>query len=71
MLIPEQEKTIVRIYKCPKCDGLYLEGNKNSCGVIHPPGSCCHYADLRLRSEQVEKVLKIVGSKKIYTRCWV
>jgi len=70
MIIPDYDKTIVRIYKCPKCDGYYLEGRSVNCSIDHLPGSCCHYADLSLSLKEVEKVLEIVGSKKIYTTCW-
>ena len=69
MLIPQEEETVVKIFKCSACVGYYLEGNSNTCRFPHQPGSCCHYADKALSSQEVADVITIVGHKGIFTRC--
>ena len=39
-------ETYLQIIYCTKCDIYYQEQTGTvqiSCGVLHPPGSCCHY----------------------------
>ncbi len=58
MIIPNQDKELINIFKCVICNKIYqkLELNFNTCLVHHSPGSCCHYNDKEISSEIVDKI---------------
>lgn len=43
---PTQEESK---YQCPKCKGIYVRHKNNiGCLVNHPPGTCCHYGEIKV-----------------------
>ena len=62
MLIPFKEETLLRVFRCPACGGVYRVAREGvRCTAIHSPGSCCHYGDAKLTEEQAEQLLKVVS----------
>ena len=42
------------IVTCPICKKTFRLGNVNCC-VLHAPGTCCHYGDIEVGSQEVQK----------------
>ena len=64
MIIPLGEEVIFNIVHCPRCKKYFSAQTgrmRISCAVLHPPGSCCHYGDKELSSEQIEKVERVIA----------
>ena len=71
MIFPEREEVLFEIFRCPICNDVYRRGHSNvSCCVLHPPGSCCHYADACISDEQLAQLEAIVGRSDCDFRCW-
>jgi len=65
-IIPQKDEVLLYIYRCPICNGLYSSQPgpwKLGCLVIHPPGSCCHYKEKKLKKKQVERIENILRDK--------
>lgn len=64
MIFPITSEVLVQIYQCPLCSGIYQAqtGNiRSACLVAHAPGSCCHYGELQISNETLEKVLEVMA----------
>ncbi len=62
-----REENILRIYRCPVCQGVYqaqLGPDFFNCAVNHPSGSCCHYEEIEVIEEQLVRIRKILKSGK-------
>lgn len=60
-IIPAQDETLVRIYRCGVCKAFFLEKLGSSevsfgCAVYHSPGSCCHEGDEVVSAGTVQNV---------------
>ena len=66
MLIPQREKTLLRIYRCPVCHRIYGEqpgDAQYNCTVLHVPGSCCHCWEPEIKTVgDLEKVVAPVAT---------
>lgn len=66
-IIPAQDETLVRIYRCGICKAFLLEkpdraGLSVGCTVYHPPGSCCHHeGDEAVSVETVQNVYHVLA----------
>ena len=59
-VFPNYERGVLDIYECPICGGIYRRGRGDmSCCVLHGPGSCCHYSDIKVTQVELDKVRKI------------
>lgn len=57
MLYPLYEKVMLKVFCCPACENLYIEGEGHAgCAVRHAPGDCCHLRDVRLSDEEWNKI---------------
>jgi len=66
MIIPEQNRTIISIYRCPICEGVFQEQTSKvriSCLVNHPPGSCCHFGEKVITEEVLKELLERIGEE--------
>lgn len=53
MLFPSRDKEMLEIFRCPRCEDIYMRGRGDfSCAVAHAPGECCHYTDKKLTIKQ-------------------
>ena len=58
-VFPEQGSDIIRVFRCPKCQGLYLNDPARvdiSCCVSHAPGTCCHYSDILINEKKFKRL---------------
>ena len=63
MIIPKKDKYLIEIYKCPICNKIYrrqIGPMLMSCGVMHAPGTCCHYGEKELSEDMVASMLAII-----------
>ena len=64
MIFPKSNKVYIQIYQCPICSGIYQAQTgdvRMSCATYHAPGSCCHYGELQISRETLEKVLEVIA----------
>jgi len=55
---------LIKIFKCPGCNRVYLEGRGDiSCCVNHGPGSCCHYTDKAVRPDTLEAIINLLNGE--------
>jgi len=67
MIIPQQNETLIHIYKCPVCSGVYSAqtgDNQTSCAVLHGPGDCCHYGEKPISENDIDAIYAILGKPK-------
>ena len=63
-IVPFYDETILTIYRCGKCKGLFKEFQQDlSCCAIHPPGSCCHCVETKLTEKQFDKIRNILDKE--------
>lgn len=63
MIVQLRNKELVRIYKCPICGGIFqsqMGDTMVSCCVLHPPGTCCHFAERAIASDVLDKILALI-----------
>ena len=60
-IIAQREETLIRVYRCPLCKKDFRAQTgpiQISCAVYHAPGSCCHYAEEVVSSEQLANAIR-------------
>ena len=65
MIIPKEEKTIIKVIYCPICDKYYSINTSAiqwGCTVLHAPGDCCHMGDKSISKNVVDVLLKLGGN---------
>jgi len=52
----------LRIFKCPVCGELFRNNPfmvGMLCCVMHSPGSCCHYSDIKVTNGQLTSIKEL------------
>jgi len=62
MIIPFQETTMWRIFKCGVCNNYFAQiyGGQYRCAVNHRPGTCCHHSEKQITVENMDKIQAIL-----------
>jgi hypothetical protein len=61
MQIPKNDKDLLYIFECGRCERAFVRGHGSSysCGVNHLPGTCCHFNDSELPNGALDVMLKV------------
>jgi len=61
MIFQQRDRSVIDIYLCPICQSYYTRNNSNmSCCVNHAPGSCCHFNEIEVSKNKIDKIKKIL-----------
>lgn len=58
---------IGRLFYCGTCQKYYWSPPNTAniaCAVLHPPGSCCHLTDKKIKKDTLDKILDIINKEK-------
>jgi len=67
MIIEHRDETLIRIYRCGICHGVYSAQvglYRITCAVNHPPGACCHFHEKALSLVQLQQIQVILKELK-------
>lgn len=70
MIVPLRDRDLIRIYQCGACTNIFLaqaDDSHLSCAVAHPPGSCCHYGEIRVSVELIAEIQKLLSDAPLYS----
>mgnify|MGYP006969354094 CR=1 FL=1 len=63
MIIQPEDKTLIEIYECGLCHGVYLRSDDGmSCAVHHPPNSCCHFGETEIDDKGYNSLVSVLDS---------
>jgi len=63
-IIPLTDETLIEIYRCGHCHGVYMVQVGlifGGCTVNHPPGTCCHYGERAVSEEMLSAVRRLLA----------
>lgn len=58
-----RESDNLEIYKCPICKRVYRKDPEQygACLEEHSAGDCCHYSDILVTQDELDKIKKVFG----------